>query len=267
MAGEPKTQQGALNNSKSGSVSLPISLRRPSDRGRLIWCAGLLVFSLVTIVASGVVLSLDFKNVVDETRTVLERGQVAAWIIVGLIAAVGCLKQSTLRGVFLLWLLAVMAMLAGLRELDFQVLVNPENIGMLGLDERVAIRWKPSWWMDPGLPIGVKLAWGAVLAVCSASVLVPFGLSRYPWPTRLAGLRLFAWLPLIAGGMLIRGVFVDDAARGTDVGTEVWLIWVEETLELAGAVCFVWWAAWLGFGSPNLLLDAERELWDLDSSR
>lgn len=236
-----------------------LSLGVPTTRARVGACLALLLPVGALIAASAVVLSLGFEGVVQESHTLIERSQVGGWLLTGVCAAAGCLRQARLRGVFLLWWIGVLAMLAGVRELDFQVLVNPENIHMLGLSEDAAIRWKPSWWTGGETALGVKLAWALGLIGTTAAVLVPFALARFPWPSRLLRRDGFAWLLAVGFGLLAAGMVFDDLARPlAKAGYSVSIY--EELIELAGVACVLAWTAWLGFGSPDLLLASERDV-------
>lgn len=118
---------------------IALSCRPPGVVARRTLCAILLLGPAAVIAAALILRAHPLDGVVAEGHFILEGAQVAVWCIAGLIAALGCLRQRRWRGLFLLWWGAALVLPAGLRELDLQVLVNPENIHLLGLEPRHAV--------------------------------------------------------------------------------------------------------------------------------
>ncbi|GAB4519222.1 MAG: hypothetical protein Tsb0013_23190 [Phycisphaerales bacterium] len=195
---------------------------------------------------------LDLHNVTDEAHPVQEGAQIACWLLVGVIAALGAQRQRRFRGLLLLVWIGATALVLGLRELDLQVVVNTDNIHLLGLEPHHAMHWKTEWLLDPSVPIGVKLAWCAVITLALAAVILPFALARYPWPTALLRLDAFAWTLTAGFMMLALGFFVDGylEQQFVDAGWNHTLI--EERIESLGVLLILVWTTLLAFGRPDL---------------
>ena len=182
--------------------------------------------------------------------------EVGIWLAVVVCWALGSLRQRVMRSMLLLQWIGFLALLLGMRELDLQVILNTDNIHQLGIDPAYAMHWKTRWLLDPEVPVLVKLVWIALLGSVVLALLVPFGLARYPWPTRLLKLERFAWTLAGGFGLLACAVLLDaKMEEGTHIfGVTFELI--EESLEALGALLFVAWSAWLGFGRPEMHIGA-----------
>jgi hypothetical protein len=128
-------------------------------------------------------------------------------------------------------LLGVLALLAGLRELDAHIMLNPESLGSLG------VRYRLDWWTDPGVPWVLKAGWGAVFVGVVASVLVPAVRSGSRPVRQLRAGHPATWLLAAAVALLGCGWAIDDLMRG--VLPAGWSKLVEESVELCGAVAYL----------------------------
>ncbi|MEM1422467.1 MAG: hypothetical protein AAGH64_00540 [Planctomycetota bacterium] len=229
------------------------SHRAVSPRARVVGCAlcslwaGFLLFCIVRTP------QLGLENVVHEEHPILETGEVVLWLTAVLCCAVGSLRQRVMRSMLLLQWMGVVAMLLGMRELDLQVVLNTDNIHLLGIAPEHAMHWKTRWLLDPEVPAVVKLAWTGVIGGVLAAVLVPFGLARYPWPTRLLIKReLFPWTLAAGVGTLAIGVLIDGMMEGRMLRRGLNHTLIEESVEMVGTLLVVVWTAWLAFGRPRM---------------
>lgn len=198
--------------------------------------------------------AMDLAFVVPERYRTIEAAQVVLWVLVGVVASVGCARQRVRRGALLgLWL-AVLALFAGLRELDLHAVLNPPNIHLLGLEEDQAVRFRLDWWTDGDVSGRLRLAWAGVLLALAALPVVPFALARYPWGKRLLARRPFAWL--IVGGLGTLGLAYvgDDLLRPVLQAAGASLDLGEESVELVGQGLILAGAGLLVFRRVDLTL-------------
>lgn len=186
--------------------------------------------------------SMEVVDVVPEVYAELEWAAVAGWMLIGVCSIFACATHPHRRGVLLGTWLGLLASLAALRELDLQVLLNPGNIHLLGLEARQAVRFRFDWWMDASVSLALKGAWVAGLGSIAAAVILPFAFARYPWPRRLLHLDRWAVTTAAGFGLLLTAYVGDDLLAA---GTISMLI--EEILEVVGVVLLVASAALLAF--------------------
>lgn len=237
---------------RRGEVATAWATREIKPAHRLIAAVALALAPALLIGASVWISSLTLDHVVREGYPLLERAQLGCWIAASIVASLGCLRQRWWRGVLLLWWFAALALLAGLRELDFQVLLNPENIQQLGVPSHWGVRWKPDWWTDSDTPGALRACWALALGAVGALVVLPFACARYPWPARLLKGDPFPWLLGASFALLAAGFALDDFIGRplTNMGLSVSV--VEESVELLACLCALTWVIWLAKGSANL---------------
>lgn len=132
------------------------------------------------------------------------------WLFCVVIAAVGCWRGGARRDVsFLLWA-GFLSVAAGMRELDLHVLLNPENIHILGLSPENAVRFRSDWWTDPSTDILVRAMWGALFIVGAACFFVPLICARVRWKRLLIGRDSFACTFAVACAFVGLGYVTDD---------------------------------------------------------
>jgi len=202
-------------------------------------CLSVCLISAATAsLAVAVLGSLEASNRVPET-SVLEGPQPWIWVAVGLTAGLASFRPNRRRDLwFALWIGAA-SCLAALRELDLHVLLNPENIEVLGLRPEQAMRYRLDWWTDGSVPGSLKLAWGALLAIVGMVLFIPLLLARVRWRRLLLGFDGFAWCVALGVVMLFAGMVADDLLRATGIGGTLALQTVEEALELCGSICIL----------------------------
>jgi hypothetical protein len=237
----------------------PGSVAPPAPGTRIFFALVLLVVGAALIAAGVTAADLGLENIFAERHIALEGLQCGLWCAIPIIAALGALRQRSRRGLCLVIWIAVLAAVAGLRELDFQVLFNPENIHRIGLTESAAIRWNPRWWFDGDVSLLVRLVWALVLLGFGTAILLPFGMSHYPWFARLARFDRFPWL-FVAGVILLGlGFSLDDFIGRPMKHAVIDVSFIEEFVELAGVGCFAAWTTWLALGRPDLRLESGRK--------
>lgn len=161
---------------------------------------------LAAVIAAGVVWATGGGHVWAEDG-LLEYSHLALWGVCVLVAGAVALTTPGRARSAAAWR-GVLAALAGARELDLHIKLNPQSIGEWG------VRYRLDWWTDPGVPLGIKALWAAVGVTIGVALALPIYLSRQD-PIRLIRARhpasvLFA----IAIGCLAMGWALDDLFRG-----------------------------------------------------
>lgn len=207
--------------------------RPASSTSRFVVALALLALAFILLVAIIARPGMDLDAVIAERHVRVEAIQAWLWVIIAAVAALGCLRQTRRRGLLLLCWLAIAAVLGGLRELDLHVVLNPENIHLLGLKEEQAVHFGTRWWFGSETPMGLRLSWGLVFLLAGALALGPFILARYPWPRQLRCGARFPWLVTLGFLLLLCGFLIDDVGRPLrKAGVKLSL--AEEVIELVG---------------------------------
>jgi hypothetical protein len=207
-----------------------------SASARVFWWAwSLAALALVACVVWGVLFGSGPGQAGSGSRALedgpIERASVGLWFS-SAVLALGMLPACPTRpGRWSCVLLGVLALLAGLRELDAHIMLNPESLGSLG------VRYRLDWWTDPGVPWVLKAGWGAVFVGVVASVLVPAVRSGSRPVRQLRAGHPATWLLAAAVALLGCGWAIDDLMRG--VLPAGWSKLVEESVELCGAVAYL----------------------------
>ncbi len=161
----------------------------------------------------------------------IEESQVLIWAQSGLIGLAFWWACRAPRQRWLVFWLGLLAALAGARELDLHIRLNPQSLGEWG------VRYRLDWWTDGQVPLKVKAAWAGAAVALGLALSVPPMLAR-PRPFRwLRRGHLASWLLSCAFACLALGWVMDDVLRGA-FESHVQLD-VEELAELAGAVLFL----------------------------
>ncbi len=231
---------------------IPYSHRPTSRFGRLVTSIALALATVLLVVAMFVSPELELRHVVKEDYPVLEYAQVIVWALVPLVAVFGAWRQRSNRGLLLLVWIGVLCFLFGMRELDLQVLVNTDNIHVLGFEEEHAFHWRSRWLLEAETPLMVRILWIGVFGLIGAALVLPWACARYPWPTAILKRDPFPWLLGLGFGLLGASVLIDDVI-GRPLRERGWeLDLLEELVETAGGACVVLWTLWLASGKANL---------------
>lgn len=190
------------------------------------------VVSVATAVFVAVLLVSD-KSLLYKENSILENASIVVWAISAVfavsIAIAPVAREDRLLG---LWLF-VLSLLATLRELDAQILLNPKTLGEYG------VRYKISWWLDGSVPILLKLAWGLLFLGIAFLLLWPVFKARLRLQQMVRTLDLRVLLFGAALVFLAMGFAVDDLMRGSTLVTLETRQMVEETSELIGSIVFL----------------------------
>ena len=186
--------------------------------------------------------SVQLEHVVEE-EGVLELLHPWGWLLVGVVAALGCAgvgaKGGTRRDVWFCFWMAMLSTIAGFRELDMHVVLNPENIHYLGLEPEDAVHFRVDWWTSSETGLPIRIAWGLVALIAATAFFVPLVLARVRWKRLVLGLDGFAWTFGIGCGFLALGYVVDDIILRAFVETPVWGHDLEEGAETTGIAVLI----------------------------
>lgn len=219
--------------------------RRPEETRYLSLPAGIRLRVGATIAAAlGVVLvmvaalirsKIELRHVVAE-EGVLELVHPWNWTACTILAAFGCFRPNARRDTCFFYWVSFLCMLAGLRELDYHVVLNPENIHLIGLSPEHALHFRIDWWSDHDTPLAVRLGWAAVIVIGLAAFFIPLILARVRWKRLALGLDAFAWTFAAACGFVGLGWFFDDIILRLYTKAPHWGQTAEEVAETIGQV-------------------------------
>ena len=142
-------------------------------------------------------------------------------------------RRSTMDHRLLAFLLATIAFLAALREVDAHIWLNPQHLGALG------VRYKINWWLDSDVSLALKLGWALVFLALVCSVLYPLTKSwRTLWRSLLAR-ETVPLLVLASMAFLGMGFALDDLLRHSSrIGPDTRQL-MEETAEALGGALYL----------------------------
>lgn len=214
-------------------TATPYSLGTPARFTRIAICLGLLAGAALVLYADHARPRMDLVDVVAET-VLVEIFQPKIWAIGAVFAAVAALVQTRRRGVLTAAWMGTLAILMGIRELDLHVLLNPGNIHHLGLGPEQAVRFRIDWWLDTGIPVGLKLVWAALLLTPVLLLFIPFSLARFPWALALRHRHTFACLVVGGFALIAAGYATDDLLLRVWETHPDWMSSLEEAFEGLG---------------------------------
>ncbi|MFG0326893.1 MAG: hypothetical protein ACF8SC_06460 [Phycisphaerales bacterium JB037] len=196
---------------------------RPSPHPARWWLLGP-GLALAAAIISGVVWMITGGHVWAEDG-LIEYAQLGLWGVCVLVAGAVALTTPGRARAAAAWR-GVLGAVAGARELDLHIKLNPETLGEWG------VRYRLDWWTDMSVPLGVKSMWLAIGLAIGIALVLPIYLARQD-PIRLLKARhpasvLFA----IAIGGLAMGWAMDDLFRGWFAEEPAQAL--EELCELAG---------------------------------
>jgi hypothetical protein len=172
-------------------------------------------------------------EIIYRENGVLESLSVTLWCIGALLGFWATFRKATAENRLLAFLMASIALLAALREVDAHIWLNPQHFGSLG------VRYRVDWWLNPEVSLPVKLGWGIVFLTILTSLAYPLiRLRRSLYHSVRAG----APVPLlILAAVLFLGVgfAFDDLLRHASWVASNTRQLMEETAEVLGAFLYL----------------------------
>lgn len=159
-----------------------------------------------------------------------------AWALCGTISAIGCLRGEARRDVWFFFWTAFLALIAGMRELDLHVVVNPDNIHYLSLSRDHAVHFRIDWWLSAETGVLTRLVWGTAFLVLATGFFLPLVLARVRWKRLVLGLDSFALTFGAACGFLGLGYVMDDIILRLFQTPPAWGQRAEELSETVGVL-------------------------------
>ena len=174
----------------------------------------------------------------DPTRLHAEDGPIE-WLSFGCWAAgvVMCFlafsRHSGRSDRLLFWWFFLICALAAARELDEQVLLNPQYLGQWG------VHYKTRWFLSPEVDIRLKLFWFSVFLIFGGIIISPLIVLRKSILRLIRSGDVAAGLFLLSAIGLATGFVFDDILRKTTfLGGDLRQA-IEEIAELLGAAYFL----------------------------
>lgn len=196
--------------------------------------------ALALLLAGGVFAAI-IRSRVELQRVVAEEGVLELlnpwiWLACALVATIGCCRRVARRDVcFFLWI-GVLTVLGAIRELDYHVLLNSDNIHHLGLNADHAVRFRIDWWTDAATPVAPRLAWGAVFVCALGCLTIPLVCARVRWKRLVLGLDAFAWSFGAGFACVAMGWAFDDIILRAYAAPPTWGKHAEEGVETLGQI-------------------------------
>jgi hypothetical protein len=196
--------------------------------------------TLAAALSAAVVVPLALASALTSERArlyaeggVVESLSAACWLLVLVLSPLAARRHAVRLDRLLFAWLIVFSVLAGARELDLHVLLNPSHLGELG------VRYRITWFFARDVNVLRRLVWSAVALLLATSLIAPLVALRRPMARLMREGDAAVGLLLLAVGCLAAGYVADDVLRGTQVvPLDLRQAW-EETLELLGALFFV----------------------------
>ncbi|HWQ91255.1 MAG TPA: hypothetical protein VN673_06265 [Clostridia bacterium] len=203
----------------------------PENFSRLLcWAAALALITILAVCAAAWLLPAGTD--LARENGVIENGSVALWCLTLLLSIVLAIRAEAAQRLLFVWT-GALALVAGARELDAHIWLNPDHLGRFG------VRYRTRWWVDDSVPLWLKLGWGLFFLILLWLVLYP---PIKHMRVLFSGLRRGSrgvGLLVLAMGFLALGFVMDDLLRTSQalsVGTRQM---IEETSEIIGAVLFL----------------------------
>jgi hypothetical protein len=225
--------QGYHGEKKPPKVLITRWLRGPFEQP-----FGYLRIAGVVLVSAVIPLSVAYMLSADPTRLHAENGPIE-WLGFGFWAAgiVMCFLALSRhpgrsdRQMFL-WFLLICA-LAGARELDAQILLNPRYLGQCG------VHYKTRWFLSPEVDIRLKLFWASVFFIFGGIIISPLIVHRKLLLRLIRHGDVSSGLFLLSAICLATGFVFDDTLRKTTFLDRDVRQAIEEIAELLGAAYFL----------------------------
>jgi hypothetical protein len=196
------------------------------------WLMGALAAAVVAGSALWYALSFGWLNLFIEDGWI-EMVQVLTWLAGACWALWRIPRVAPGRDRWLIFWHAVICSLAAARELDMQKYMNPDRFGELGVSFRIA------WWLDPAVPLALKIAWVVIGLLVAAALTVPLLRARPRLILLTLGRDLAVWLFGLGAFFLMLGYAADDLfGRGLLMSTKASEV-LEESSELLGVALVV----------------------------
>ena len=174
------------------------------------------------------------STLLESEGGLLETLSWVAWLLAFAGSLWGALRAARSHDRSAAGLLGVLALMAGLRELDAHVWLTPVKIGEYG------VRYKISWWLDARVPLWLKLGWATLFLGGLLVLVIPALRLRRSAMRLLRNADPSLVLLLCSFVCLAIGFGVDDGLRGSRLLSHKTRQVIEEASELIGALLFLW---------------------------
>lgn len=212
-------------------------------------------FKIAGAVLTGVLMPLSIAYVLSPDPAGLHaEGGIIEWLSFGcwIAAIVICCTALFRRGSrnerLAFWWCFMVSALAAARELDAQVLLNPEYLGPCG------VHYMTRWFLSPEASIYLRLSWFFIFLVLGGILISPLIIKRTSLLRRIRSGDNTAGFFLLSIIGLATGFLFDDTLRKTAfLDTDVRQA-IEEIAELLGVIFFL-----MGTGSLSGKTKAEHK--------
>jgi hypothetical protein len=197
----------------------------------LLWAAAAVGF-VVAMVGVAAAMLETVEPLSGEGRW-LESISCALWLLALIVSGLTFFRWKDRADRLTAVWMGIVALLAGLRELDAHIYLNPQYLGDLG------VRYRMDWWLSGNVSILLKLGWFCVFFAFA------FPLAYIPLKLRLPLFRMarlgdpMVGLFILGIGLLGMGFVMDDTLRHTKLLSHGGKQVIEETSETLGAIFFL----------------------------
>lgn len=163
---------------------------------------------------------------------ILESLSVLLWMLAAAIAIGAALQKRLVGNRGLAFWMGCVAGLAGLRELDLHVWLNPDHLGSWG------VRFRLDWWWGGSASLWLKLGWATVFVVVAGLLTGPPLRLHRQLLRRLQAGEVVLGLLALSVIFLVLGFLIDDLLRAVRIFDHRSKQLFEETCELVGAAFY-----------------------------
>ena len=187
---------------------------------------------LVLVLTASMV--MENPEVLHAEGGILELLSLLCWIGAVLVSISMLFRRTSRQERALFGWLALLCALAGARELDAQVLLNPRYIGSIGVHYRI------DWFLSPKVNTYLKRVWGAIFLAAGFVIFGPLVMKRKEIRRLIVTGDNAMGLFLVGFLFLIGGYIIDDILREQLKSIALNLRrGMEESSETVGAILFL----------------------------
>lgn len=206
--------------------------RTLSRRFGYLALTGLAAMLILAVLGLGYSLSASPAEIHAENGPI-EQISLVAWLASALIGAFAFKRHSGPHDRPVFFWLGTLGLLAALREVDAQVVLNPAYLGQFG------VRYRLDWFLSPQVSLPLRVAWLVLFATVALLLIIPVVRMRRSAGHLLREGDAAAGLFIISVLCLAFAYAFDDLFRDTHLLVKAIRKAIEEISELLGSLAFL----------------------------